>query len=74
VSREVRVRVIISGKEMLRMYRGEIKDAVARDVNGRLIRFPASILRSFVSADGVNGEFIIRYDENNRFKEIVRAQ
>jgi hypothetical protein len=45
---------------------------VARDSEGRRIRFPALALRPFVMHDGVNGVFVLRVDENNKLIDLRR--
>jgi hypothetical protein len=54
------------------MYQGVVKDVVTRAVDGRTVRFPAHILRPFVTHDGVSGRFQIIFDDNHRFQTIKR--
>jgi len=69
----VRVAISIGADELLRMYRGESREAIARDDQGRVVRFPVAILRPFVNQNGVHGRFEIYFDENNRFQRIDRV-
>jgi len=39
---------------------------------GRRVRFPANILRPFVTLEGIQGRFIIRFDSDSRFQGIDR--
>ena len=72
--REFIVPLSITAEAYQRMYRGEARQVVARDTEGRKIQFPAASLRPFVSHDGVEGVFIIRVDENNRLIGIQRQR
>ncbi|MBU2984166.1 DUF2835 domain-containing protein [Saccharophagus degradans] len=54
------------------MYAGAAKHVLAYTRDGRSIRFPAHILRPFVTRDGVQGSFVIEFDQNNRFVGINR--
>ncbi len=66
------VRLAIPAGEFLRLYQGAVRYVVARAEDGRTIRFEASHLRRFVTADGVYGRFEIQYDRHNRFQSIRR--
>ena len=54
------------------MYRGEARNVVALDTQGRRVQFPALSLRKFVTAEGVSGKFVIRVDADNRLVDIQR--
>ncbi len=54
-------------------YRGEITQVQVVDDQHRTIRFPAAMLREHVGHDGVHGEFILEYDQNNRFISLKRV-
>ena len=58
--------------EFLRVYDGSAKYVVTRSYDGRRIRFPANILRTFLTHSGINGEFVITYDANNKFQKIEK--
>ena len=70
---EIRFRLSISTQEFLKYYRGTASDVEARAMDGRMVRFPANILRPFVTRDGVEGVFALVYDEQNRFVEMKRV-
>jgi len=67
------VDLVISQTELERLYSGEARVVVSRDIEGRSIQFPASALRPFVNRDGVRGRFIIRVDETHRLQSIHRS-
>lgn len=70
--RELDVDIAIDSEELLAMYRGAAREVVARAADGRIVRFPAAVLRPFVDARGVHGRFRIRFSADNRFRGVVR--
>ncbi len=62
----------IDREQFLRYYRGTAKYIVARSRDGRTVRFPASILQQFLTHDGIQGVFVLRHDQNNKFVAIER--
>ncbi|MBF0218879.1 MAG: DUF2835 domain-containing protein [Gammaproteobacteria bacterium] len=62
----------IDPERYLSYYRGEVSKVSVMSVDGRRVEFPASRLRPFVAAGGVSGLFALRFDENNRFLEMVK--
>lgn len=71
--RELDVDLAIDSEELLAMYRGTAREVIARAADGRVVRFPATVLRPFVDGRGVHGRFRIRFDTDNRFRGIVRV-
>ena len=65
-SSSIRFRLAISAEEYLAYYRGSAQVVVARSEDNRIVRFPASAIRKFVTRDGVFGRFEITFDENNK--------
>lgn len=70
--KEIIVDLNIHRDEWLRLYRGESQLVRTRAVDGRSVQFPANILSTFTSHDGVKGCFAISFDESGKFKDIVR--
>ena len=62
----------ISSEEYVKLYRGVARTVFASSRDGKKIRFPASILVPFVEREGINGSFVIDYDQHNRFQRIHR--
>jgi len=69
---EILIDLTISAQDYLALYQGVAKDVVAKDHNGRTVRFPAKILRPFVTHNGISGSFRIEIDANHKFKKISR--
>lgn len=66
------MRLQISVTDFQRMYEGTVKDVTARCQEGRRVRFPANILRPFITHNGILGTFHIHFDDDNRFKSIEK--
>ena len=62
----------ISPEEFQRLYAGSAKTVACRSEDGRRVRFPASILRRFVTREGVKGRFSVEFSDDNRFVSIER--
>lgn len=62
----------ISSDEYLKLYQGRADSVVTVARDGRTVRFPADILRKFVTRDGIQGSFVIYFDTENRFQSIDR--
>jgi hypothetical protein len=71
-SRQLRVVLNIPVNVIHSYYSGAARDIVATTRDGRVVRFPANILRPYVSHDGVHGEFAIEFDANHKFVAIHR--
>ena len=66
------VDLYISPEEYLKMYQGVASSVRARARDGRSIRFPARILQPYVTREGISGSFIIRFDDQMKFRAIDR--
>ena len=64
---EIRFRLDISPQRYLSYYQGTVRNVLAVSVDGRRIQFPADRLRPFVTHDGVRGEFVLEFDDNNKY-------
>lgn len=67
------INIDISADEYLKLYKGQAKDVVTRAMDGRTVRFPASILQPFVQRSGVKGRFRIVFDSKGKFQGIERV-
>lgn len=66
------LRLAIPAEEYQRLYQGAVRDVLARSADGRRVRFPAAILRPYVTHSGIQGCFRILFDEDNRFRSIEK--
>ncbi len=69
----LRVVLKIPAYQLLYYYEGEVDTVAARTTDGRIIHFPANILRSVVQNHGVYGTFELVFDENHKFVSISRV-
>jgi len=70
-----RVQIVlkISEYQLLAYYEGNVDTVAARTTDGRIIHFPANILRSVVQSHGVYGTFELVFDEKHKFVSITRT-
>lgn len=72
VMNSVIVALAISNEEFSRLYRGEAREVICSAKDGRVIQFPASHLKQFLTHDGVYGEFEIHFTRQYKLIKIVR--
>ena len=70
---QVVVDISISAEDFMAHYRGNVRDVVALSRDGRRVRFPSSLLQSFLLHDGIHGSFQISFSDQGKFQRIVRA-
>lgn len=69
-TRKVHIVLHISAHEYQDYYSGAARNVAVTARDGRSIKFPANILRPFISHDGIHGEFVIEFDDDNKFVAI----
>jgi len=67
----IRLQITIPAHRYLAYYKGEANTVVARASDGRVIHLPAEVLRPLLSHEGIDGEFILRIDGNDKFVSLV---
>ncbi len=74
MTKHQRVQVIlkIPAHRLVSYYQGEVDTVVAEATDGRIIRFPANVLRGVVQNHGVYGTFELVFDSRNKFVSIQR--
>lgn len=70
--RSVFFRLNISAEKYKAYYQGQVQYVQVQSYDGRSVRFPASAIREFLTADGVSGDFQIQFDENNKLIGVSR--
>lgn len=70
--RKIRFSLKIPARRYLRYYEGTVKWIQVKAFDGTRVRFPASVLRQFVTQDGIEGTFEITVDENNKLIRIEK--
>lgn len=71
--REYRFKLSISSTDYLAHYQGVARQVVVTMANGLNVQFPASALRKHVTHAGIQGEFVLRVDENNKLQSLERV-
>lgn len=71
---EVRVSLSISSDKYLAFYQGTADTVATRAVDGRRVKFPARVLRPFLTHDGIHGEFAIQFNERHKFVGIKKLR
>lgn len=69
----VRVVLKIPEYQLLAYYEGNVDTVAAKTIDGRIIHFPANVLRSVVQSHGVYGTFELVFDEHYKFVSIERV-
>ena len=64
--------LLISAADYLRYYQGSAQSVVVTTHQGLRVKFPASALRPYVTKDGINGQFALFTDEDNKMLELRR--
>lgn len=70
----VTFRLELSEQEFLRYYAGQARDVVVRAEDGRRVRFPARLLRGFVTYSGIRGRFRLLYDDTGRSRGLLQLE
>ena len=68
----IRFYLNLSAERYLNYYSGAASAVSVVSVDGRRLEFPAEHLRPFVTHEGVQGEFVLQFDENNKFIGLER--
>ena len=64
----------ISPERFLDYYRGTVKEVITNCPDGTTVQFPASLLKQFVTAEGIRGDFILTCDEQFKHAELQRLR
>lgn len=62
----------ISSEEYLDYYRGIARQVAVTSRDGLTVRFPASLLKRFVTSTGIQGDFVLTCDDNLKSAELQR--
>lgn len=69
---KVRFYLNIEQEEFLRYYQGEANQVVVRSIDDQTIQFPANVLRSHVTREGIHGLFELSFSDMGKFISIRR--
>ena len=68
----LRIDLKIRAEDYLAWYEGTARQVVALSQEGLTVQFPANVLQRYVSADGVQGTFLLTFDDSNKFVRIEK--
>ena len=63
----------LTSQQCLDYYRGAAPSVVVQADTGQTIQFPASLLRRFVTINGIEGDFVLTCDENHKNPRLEKA-
>jgi len=72
MSHNIQFSIKLSYEKYASFYRGEAQSVLAWANDGRKIQFPAEILKPYLTRDGINGVFIIYFDNQNKYKKLEK--
>ena len=62
----------ISSEQFLAYYRGHSSTVLATSADGKMIQFPAIVLRPYLDAQGVHGCFEIQFNQVNKLVRLEK--
>ena len=63
----------IPAEEYLAYYEGVASDVITTNNEGKHIKFPAYVLRPYLTNQGIYGRFVLQCDEQNKFVSIKKV-
>ncbi|MDR2876500.1 MAG: DUF2835 domain-containing protein [Chromatiales bacterium] len=69
---EIVIDLAIAADDYLRYYQGSVSAVRVKARDGRMVQFPAQLLRRFVSREGVHGTFVLRCRVDHRLLGMER--
>lgn len=70
---ESRFALDLSYAQFESVYRGNTRYIQVVDNNGKQVRFSATHLRPYLTRNGVQGHFVLRYDDNHKFRSLEKV-
>jgi hypothetical protein len=67
---QVRFHISLTAEKYREYYAGNVNAIQVISDDGRKVRFPANVLQPYLTHSGVQGEFVIQFDDNHRFVSI----
>jgi hypothetical protein len=59
-------------EQYLTLYTTYIRNVRCVARSGQSVLFPVSVLKPFVTHEGIHGSFLLRFDANNKFRSLER--
>ena len=64
----------LSAQSYRQYYQGQANMVQVQSLDGQNLRFPAAILRPYLSHAGVSGLFELEFDDNQKFVSLQRLE
>ena len=68
----LRIDLKIRAEDYLAWYEGTARQVHAMSHEGLTVQFPAKVLQRYVSQEGIQGTFLLTFDEQNKFVRIEK--
>ena len=72
MSHSIQFSIKLSYEKYSAFYKGHAESVLVRANDGRKIQFPAEILKPYLTPDGINGVFIIHFDNRNKYRSLQK--
>ena len=69
---ELIFRLHVEREAAMRYYQGKAQAVITRAENGQTLRFPAIHIRRFINQNGIQGRFLIRFDDKHKLVDLQR--
>jgi hypothetical protein len=70
---ELKFSLNVSREEALRYYKGTASAVIVTTTNGQKVQFPAQHIRPFIEQSGIQGQFKIQFDQDNKLIGLERV-
>ena len=68
--KQISLSLQLTPRQVEEYYRGRARHVVAEAADGRIIQLPIKVLHPFISKQGIQGDFLVTTDDENRFVKI----
>lgn len=72
MSQSIPFTIQLSYEKYTAYYKGYAEHVIVTAFDGRKIQFPAEILKPYLTRQGINGTFVIHFDNQNKYQSLER--
>ena len=72
--KQIAISLHLTKPQVEQYYLGKARQVVAEAVDGRVVQLPINALHSFISEDGIIGDFVVTTDDNHKLISIKRLE
>jgi len=69
---QIQISLDLPARRFLAYYQGTADEIMTEASDGRIIRFPARVLRPYLTHEGIKGTFVIEHDAHHKFLSIKK--